>query len=229
MNNVGYKIYQNFKRPSKELVEKFRSIPVANIGDCMNRTASLASALEPLNDSILLGTAYTLTAVGGDNLLFYYAIDNAKPGDVIVVAGGGYTERALCGEIMASYAKKRGISGFVVDGAIRDKKQLSEMDFPVYAVSSTCNGPYKNGPGCVNIPVSIGNQVIFPGDIIVGDDTGIIAIRPDDAEALYEKALKVIDKEADMMKSIEEKGTLDLSWLYRKLEEDHCQIINTQE
>ncbi|MDF2888842.1 MAG: dimethylmenaquinone methyltransferase [Lacrimispora sp.] len=228
MDNVGYRIYQNFKRPSKTLVEKFRGIPVANIDDCMNRTASLSSALMPVNDRILLGTAYTLTAAGGDNLLFYYAIDNAEPGDVIVVAGGGYTERALCGEIMAAYAKKRGIAGFVVDGAIRDKKQLSEMDFPVYAVSSISNGPYKNGPGCVNVPISIGNQVVFPGDIIVGDDTGIVAIRPEDAESLYEKSLKVIEKEAEMMKSIEEKGIMDLSWLYRKLEEDHCQIINAQ-
>lgn len=130
---------------------------------------------------------------------------------------------------MASYAKKRGIAGFVIDGAIRDKKRLSEMDFPVYAVSSTCNGPYKNGPGCVNVPVSIGSQVVFPGDIIIGDDTGIIALGPDDAEELYEKALKVVKKEADMMKSIEEKGTLDLNWMYRKLEEDHCQFINVQE
>lgn len=229
MGNVGYKIYKDFKRPSKDLVEKFRSIPVANICDCMNRTSSFSSALEPLNDCCLLGTAYTVTAAGGDNLLFYYAIDNAKPGDVIVVAGGGYTERAVCGEIMASFAQKRGISGFVVDGAIRDKKSLSEMDFPVYAISAICNGPYKNGPGCINIPISVGNQVVYPGDIILGDDTGIIAIRPDDAEELYEKAIKVMEKEAGMMKSIEEKGTLDLNWMYQKLEKDHCQIIGGQE
>ncbi len=226
MSNVGYRIIKNFERPAKELVEKFRGIPAANVGDCMNRTASLGSSLQPLNETFLLGTAYTIFAPAGDNLLFYYAIDNAKPGDVIVVASGGFTGQALCGEIMSEMAKKQGIAGFVVDGAVRDKKYLSEMDFPVYAAGFNSNGPFKNGPGTINIPVSIGNQIIYPGDIVIGDDTGIVTVRPHEAEEIYQNSLKIVEKEKSMLDSIAKTGKMDLSWMYEKLQASGCEIID---
>lgn len=223
--NIGYKIVENFERPPEELVEQFRNLPVPNIGDSMNRTAAISSVIQPMNNGKLLGTAYTVRVPAGDNLLFYYAIDRAKPGDVIVVDGGGFKERALCGEIMVTLAIKRKLAGFVVDGAIRDRAELSELEFPVFARSSNPNGPYKNGPGEVNVPVTIGGKVVYPGDILVGDRNGLVVVRPEDAKEVLANAHDIMIKEKEMMEQIEKYGHLDLDWMYKKLEKDHCTII----
>lgn len=187
---AGCRIRRDFERPDRELVELFRGIPVANIDDNMGRIAAVDSCIYPLNPKArLLGTAFTVNAPAGDNLLFHKALDMAKPGDVIVLANKGSMSRSLCGEIMSSYAKKRGLAGIIIDGCVRDSEALSEMDFPVYAKGVTPNGPYKNGPGEMNFPVSFAGVVINPGDIIVGDSDGILVIHPDEHTAeLAEKA-----------------------------------------
>ncbi len=220
MSNIGYRICRDFERPERSLIRQFENVPVPNIGDCMNRTAALSSSLQALSKKRMMGTAYTVNCPAGDNLLFYYAIDNAKPGDVIVVANGGYTERALCGEIMASLAMKRGIEGFVIDGAIRDRREIIEMGFPVFAKASIPNGPYKNGPGEINVPVAVGGKVVHPGDIIIGDEGGIVVVKPEEADEIFEKAQAVMKKEAKMMNLIETEGRLDLQWMYDKLAAD---------
>ena len=223
--NIGYCIKNDFPRPAPELLAQFNGIPVPNLGDAMNRTAAISAQITPVNHVRLTGTAYTVRVPAGDNLLFYYAIDNAKPGDVIVVDGGGFEERALCGEIMATYAAKRGLAGFVINGAIRDKMELSQMDFPVFAKAACPNGPYKNGPGEINVPVNIGGRIICPGDILVGDGNGLVSIHPQEAELVLKKAHAVMEKEAGMMKEIEEQGKMSLGWMYEKITNDQCSIL----
>lgn len=225
MSNIGYRIYTTVPRPDPSLVDGLRSIPVPNIGDCMNRCAALPSRIRAFNSVPLAGTAYTVNCCGGDNLLFYYALDHAEPGDVIVAAGGGYTERAYCGGIMAAMAKKRGLAGFVVDGAIRDPQEIEQMDFPVFAAGVSPNGPFKHGPGEINVPVSIGNRVICPGDILIGDRSGIVVIKPEEARQVQEQARAVMEKEQGMLRRIEEENGLDLAWMYEKLEQDGCEIL----
>lgn len=114
--SAGCRIKRNFTRPDKALVEAFRGIPVANIDDCMGRIASIEARLEPMNKSPMLGVAFTVRCPAGDNLMFHKALDMAQPGDVLVIASGGSMSRALCGEIMATYAKSRGLAGFIIDG-----------------------------------------------------------------------------------------------------------------
>lgn len=198
-----------------------------NIGDSMNRMAALNSRLVLMNNKNIrmMGSAYTVNCPAGDNLLFYYAIDNAKPGDVIVVANNGFTERALCGEIMAHMAEKRKLAGFVVDGAIRDKSIISEMELPVFAVSNSPNGPYKNGPGEVNVPISVGGKIICPGDIVIGDMNGIIVIKSEEANYVCEKAKMIMEKEEAMMRRINEKNGLNLALMYEKIRNDNCEKI----
>lgn len=222
--NIGYCINPAFSRPDPELIARFADIPVPNLGDAMNRTAAISSRIAPVNGARLMGTAYTVRVPAGDNLLFYYAIDNALPGDVIVVDGGGFEERALCGEIMAAFARKRGLAGFVVNGAIRDRVELSQMDFPVFARASCPNGPYKNGPGEINVPVNIGGRVICPGDLLIGDGNGLVAFHPQDADALLHSARAVMKKEAGMMQRIADEGCMELGWMYDRLKQDGCTI-----
>ena len=102
---VGCRIKKNIVRPDRSLVEAFRGIPVANIDDCMNRMSAVQAELCPMNASPLLGTAFTVKCPAGDNLMFHKALDLAQPGDVLVIAAGGSMSRALCGEIMATYAR----------------------------------------------------------------------------------------------------------------------------
>ena len=99
--SVGCKIIRDFPRPSQELVTLFQNLPVANIDDCMERTAAVASSIIPLGKGQLLGTAFTVQVAPGDNLMLHAAMDLAKPGDVIVIDAGGFTERAIFGELMA--------------------------------------------------------------------------------------------------------------------------------
>ena len=126
--SIGNKIIYDFERPSKELVELFRGIPVANIDDNMSRTAAIDASIVPMNSNPLLGTAFTIRMPAGDNLMFHKAMDMAKPGDVIMIATGGYMERAIFGELMATYCRERGIAGIVCDGAIRDRDGLGKME-----------------------------------------------------------------------------------------------------
>ena len=222
--NIGYSITRDFKRVNKECIDCFNNIPVPNIGDAMNRTAAISSSIRPFNNKRLQGTAYTVRVQAGDNLLIYYAIDNAKPGDVIVVDGNGFIDRALLGGIMSTYAAKRGITGIVVDGAIRDPKDLAALDINVFAKAISPNGPYKNGPGEINVPVNIGGHIINPGDILIGDHDGLVVIDPTQALEVAKKAQQVIEKEEKMMNLINTQCKMDLAWMYKKLENDGCEF-----
>jgi RraA family protein len=149
--------------------------------------------------------------------MIHRAFDFCRPGDVLVIDGGGELTQALMGDIMSSYAESIGIVGLVIDGAIRDVASLRSRDFPVYARGVTHRGPYKNGPGEINVPVTVGGMVVCPGDIIVGDEDGVLAIAQADAADVIERARQTEQKEAQALRSIAE-GTFDRSWIAAQLE-----------
>lgn len=224
MSNVGLKINYDFERPSVEIIEGLRDLPVANIGDCMNRIAAIDYSIRPMNKAKLIGPAFTIRVPEGDNLMFHKAMDLAKPGDIIVIDAGGATERAIFGELMLTYCQKRGIGGIVVDGCIRDAETIAEMDIAVYAKGITPNGPYKNGPGEINVPVVIGGKIVNPGDIVVGDSDGVIIIKPEDAEELIKETKAVNAKETIIMETILKEGTYIRPWVDEKLKEIGCKL-----
>lgn len=193
---VNNRIYLSFERPERELVEAFRGLPVANIADEMNRLSCLDTGMRPYNERTLVGVALTVKAAANDNLMFHKAISLAKPGDIIVVDGEGSLAHALCGEMMFRAACNKGIAGFVVDGAIRDCASLAELDFSVYARGVQPKGPYKNGPGEINAPVSVGGIVVEPGDILIGDADGLVVIKPEDAQTVLARAREKYEAES---------------------------------
>jgi RraA family protein len=224
MKNTGLRVYTQVNRAPAELVRAFAGIPVANIGDNMNRRACLNARIRPLNASPLLGTAVTLKTNPGDNLMLYTAIELAAPGDVIVVDAQGDLSSAITGALMLTWAQTKGLAGIVIDGAVRDVAAVREMKMPVYAAGVTPNGPFKNGPGEVNAPVSCGGVTVKPGDIVVGDADGIVVIDPADAGDILAKARATIDKEAGIMAAIE-KNAWDVSWVKKTLEDKGCEFI----
>ncbi len=187
VTTYGKRIYTKVNRPDRALVEKFRGIPSSNIADMMNRMYNMYGDLRCYTkNASMVGTAITVHCSEGDNALLHRAMDMAEPGDVIVLNGGGCMSRALCGEIMFNYAHSKGIAGFVLDGCIRDADALDGIGFPVYAKGVTPQGPWKIGSGEINVPIACCGQVVFPGDIIVGDPDGVVVIRPEYAEAALE-------------------------------------------
>lgn len=226
MSNVNFRIYSKINRPAPELVQSFAGIPVANIGDCMNRRACIGSAkIKPMNDVPLLGSAFTVKCSPGDNLLFYKAIDMAQPGDVIVIDAQGELSNAITGELMLTWVKLKGLAGVVIDGAVRDAGAIRDMDLAVYAAGVTPNGPFKNGPGEINVPITCGGIIIKPGDILVGDADGIVAIDPQEAPELLAKAKATMEKEAKIMADIQ-KLAWDQTWVAETLQAKGCEFID---
>ena len=131
MVNSGCVIYKDFKRPSKELIEAFRGVPVANIDDCMNRLAAVSPEIKPIGKPGVLGPAFTVKVAEGDNLMLHKAMDLAKPGDILVIDAGGSISRSIIGELMTHYCVIRGLGGILLDGSIRDYDELAEMDIPI--------------------------------------------------------------------------------------------------
>lgn len=225
MSNVGFRIFTNFARPPQELIQAFSGLPVANIADNMNRMSCVGAEIKNYNTAPLLGSAFTLRSRTADNLMFQKALDMAQPGDVIVVDVQGDVISAVTGEIMVRYAMKKGLAGFIIDGAIRDVGTIRGLDFPVYARGATPKGPYKEGPGEINVAVSCGGVVIRPGDILVGDEDGVVVINPADAAELAEKAKRTLEREQTKLTAIEH-GTEDRSWIDRTLQEKGCEFID---
>jgi RraA family protein len=207
---------QKVNRPDKELVERFRNLPAANIADNTHRFACLHHSLKNYNKSRLLGTAFTVKTPSDDNLFVHMALDLALPGDVIVVETQGGHGSAIIGEIMTSYAIKRNLAGFIIDGLIRDVDAISQLNFPVYASGASPLGPHKDGPGKINIPISCGGVVINPGDILVGDEDGVVVISPREAEEVLEKTLLTMEEERIILQAIRD-DTLDRDWIREKV------------
>ena len=207
MSKIGNRVFTKIERADRKVVEGFREIPSSNINDEMNRLFNMNANIELLNPDKavqLLGTALTVHAPIGDNLFFHEALDMAMPGDVLVIDGGGYANRSFAGEIMLRFCQSKGISGVVVDGCLRDLDGIKNLTMPVYATGITPQGPFKNGPGEINTAISCGGQVVFPGDIIVGDMDGIVVIHKQDAAEVLAAATKKKegeDKTFELMKN----------------------------
>lgn len=217
--SVGLRIYKHIQRPKKELLERAAKIPAANLDDNMGRIYAVEAAIKPVNKVPLCGPAFTVKAPSGDNLMFHKALSMAQEGDVIVISGVGESERSFCGELMLSYARKKKLGGFVIDGYIRDIDGFREADFPCYCRGVQPNGPYKNGPGEINVPVAVGRQVIMPGDILVGDQDGLVVIPLADAEECIAAGEATFVKEDGLLQKWKA-GTMeagDKPWVEEKL------------
>ncbi|SFM18975.1 RraA family protein [Salibacterium qingdaonense] len=225
MSNIGFRVLPLNNRASKEIIEQYSNFVTPHISDNINRLNSVNSSIRPIHtQGKLVGSALTVKTRPGDNLLVHKAIDMAEPGDVIMIDAGGDLSNAIMGEIMVRISKKKGINGFVVDGAIRDSKEIREMNYPLYSKGVTHRGPYKDGPGEINVPVQIGGTVVNPGDIVVGDMDGIVVVPMEEADDLQRKIQQTIEDERKTMESIENE-TVDRSWVNTRLREKGCEGV----
>jgi len=197
-----------------KILAALREMPVAALSDNMHRNIG-TTGLNPYHRPVartMAGTAVTARSRGGDNLTYLRALEFCRPGDVLVIDAGGILNNAVVGGILSFYAAHIGVVGVVVDGAIRDVAEIRAREFPVYARGVTHRGPYKDGPGEINVPISVGGMVVNPGDIVVGDQDGLLAIPQQGAELLIEKARAHLETEAETIRAMKE-GRWDRSFI----------------
>ena len=187
-----------------ELLERLRRLAVALISDQLHRSHGFAGLRPYHRPAPLAGTAVTVRTRAGDNLAILRAFEFCRPGDVMVVDADGDCANALVGGILTFYAATIGMAGMVLNGAIRDIAEIAERTFPVYAAGHTHRGPYKDGPGAINVPVTLGGMTVNPGDIVVGDQDGLLAFAPGAAEDLIAKAIVHRGKEEQTIAAMKE-------------------------
>jgi RraA family protein len=187
------------QRPPESLVERFRQAPVAAVGDAQERLWVLEGDIRAMwPGASFAGSALTVYTRAGDNLAVHRALDIARPGDVLVVNGQGDTTRALLGGLLAGRARKLGLAGIVVDGAVRDVDEIESVGLPVFARAITPAGPYKNGPAEVGHPVACGGVVCSPGDIVCGDADGVAVVPHARAVRVAEAIAGILQHERDL-------------------------------
>ena len=216
---LGFRILQRRRAVAVEDARRFLDIPVANVSDCMSRMSAGGADLALLNSAPttrMAGPALTVRTRPGDNLVIHKALTMIEPGDILVIDAGGDLTNAVMGEIMVTAGMARGLAGLVVHGAVRDAAFLRAGSLPVFARGITHRGPYRDGPGEVNVPVCIGGMVISPGDLVLGDADGVLAIPINDVEDVFEAALKRSDFEAAALQKIAS-GQRDDSWIDTQL------------
>ncbi|WP_028922153.1 aldolase [Pseudonocardia acaciae] len=186
----------HWERPDPRVLERFADVPAANVGDALERMSVLDGGvgLRTRRDR-LVGFALPVDVRSGDNLAIHRALDEARPGDVLVVNGRGDTTRALIGDLIGEIMISAGMVGAVVDGAVRDVDALSRQGLTVYARAVTPAGPFKDGPGSVGGPVAVGGVVVAPGDLIVGDADGVVVVPTAKIEQVSERVGRVVGNE----------------------------------
>lgn len=226
---VGKRIYLKREMPDPEIMEQFKAIPASNTADVMSRNCAMNPRIKLVSSpkaQMMVGPAFTVKARAGDNLALHAALNFCNEGDVLVVSNEEDDTRALMGEIMMAYLKyTKKVAGIVLDGPIRDIDEIGKWDFPVYCTGTTPGGPYKEGPGEVNVPIACGGVSVNPGDIILADPDGVIVIPRRDAAQILKDAQEF--QAADEKKLIAARnGTSNRAWVDKTLADKGFEIID---
>jgi len=196
-----YHVVKKYPRPSAELLEAYKGMQAATLHEVMGKRGAMLHHIRPVwPGSYVVGSALTVKARPGDNLMLHKAVSIAKPGDILVVDVDEFQEAGIWGEIIANAAMMKGIVGIVTNGTVRDSMPIKELGFPMFAYGLSMKGTTKMTPGLINHPVTIFGVTVNPGDIVLGDNDGVVVVPLAEAEKVLELARK---KEADEAKVIE--------------------------
>jgi 4-hydroxy-4-methyl-2-oxoglutarate aldolase len=186
-----------------EALESLRQLGAATVYEAQGACGALDSGLKPLDPaSRLVGPALTVDMRPADNLMLHYALLKAKPGDVLVVDAKGFMEAGPWGDVLTEAAMARGVAGLVLHGAVRDAEAIVRMGFPVFCRGLSIKGTGKHQPGRLNVPVCIGDALVRPGDIVVGDRDGLVMVEADAVERVLASAQAREAKEAGFRRAI---------------------------
>lgn len=210
-----------FKRPEAALLALYRELPVATVSDVLGPGHVLSACIKPLRPGMrLLGAAYTLKLPATDNLGMHAAVKDADPGDVILADQEGAALGAPVGEIMALAAQHKGLAGIVLNGVVRDIDKLRASSWPIFATGAFAQQCRKDGPAWLKLPMSCAGVLVSPGDILLGDDDGVVVIPIARAEVIALQVIQKLEKEAQRMAAIRA-GVLSPAWLEESMQRGH--------
>ncbi len=218
----GFRIRRRIVRPHADIIAQLAKFDTGDLSDLLNRLYAMDAQIHNMtNDEKIAGVACTVRVYPGDNLMVHKALDVAQPGDVIVIDANGNTATAVLGDMLVTKAQHRGIAGFIVDGLVRDLEAMREVGLPVFARGVTPAGPLHRGPGEINFPASCGGVVVQPGDVVVGDTTGVVVI----PGAACHDTLSRAQQQRDFLKDYIAKvkgGLVANDWVDFTLNENGC-------
>ena len=213
---IALTIRRKFERPAKALIDRFRDAQTSFIADAQNGMGVLDYAIKPLDPSMsFIGVATTASGGPRDLLAAMAMLGFVEPGDVRMVATGGDTSGAVIGDHYAAIAKQKGVAAIVTDGLLRDAAGILKVGIPAFCRGLSPNSGFQNGPGEVNLPVSLGGQRVEPGDIVIGDRDGVIVVPRLRAEEVADS----LDRVRKLEREAEEKvaaGKLKQLWKEEK-------------
>ena len=196
-------VINKIERPPRELMDQFHGIGTATVHEASGKKGYVDCAIKPMTKGVrICGPAFTVQCHPRDNLMLHKALERAQPGDIIVASVGGYYEAGYWGGLMATSAVARKIGGLAIDGCVRDSAEMIRMGFPVFCRGYCFLGTTKTGLGLINHPILFGGMMVNPGDLILGDDDGMVVVDRAECKAVLEKSIertKAEKKKADQL------------------------------
>jgi len=192
------------KRPTVEIIKSFSGLATATIHEASGRKGYVDYAIKPIAHGMkVCGPAFTVQCAPGDNIMLHKALERAQPGDVLVASVGNAYEYGYFGSLMATSATAKKLGGLCIDGCIRDGEEIIKAGFPVFSRGLCIRGTVKGTIGLVNYPTVFGGYTVFPGDLIVGDDDGLVVIAHAECTDVLTKTKNRIENEKTKAKTLE--------------------------
>lgn len=227
---LGYRVFTQIERPARELVAQFAEIATPDLADSMQKAGVMDGDIRPIYRPMprFAGPAVTVSVPTSSFNVIKMGLEMTQPGDVPVISACGNIHYALLGGNVCKGLKRRGLAGMVVDGAMRDAEEIQAVDFPVHACGLAINAGPKTGPGEVNVPIAVGHCVVFPGDIIVADEEGIVVVPPAHAKEILRRVAELKEGHASVQSVLERGQVTNIAVVRQQLKDTGCEFVSTQ-